>query len=210
MIIVGAKGFAKEVLEIICQGSITENIAMFDDVSDDVPPLLYNRFPILRNEKEVKEYFLKYGNQFTIGIGNPDLRFKMYTKFMELGGEFKSTISNNAYIGQFGNQILEGCNVMLNSTITNDVQIGRGVIINQISSIGHDVVIGDFVEICPNVSISGNCVIGSKTFIGTNATILPKVKIGSNVVIGAGAVVSKDLPDNCVAVGIPAKIIKQN
>ena len=39
---------------------------------------------------------------------------------------------------------------------------------------------------------------------------MPNVKIGNYVIVGDGAVVNKDLPDNCIAVGIPAKIIKQN
>lgn len=210
MLIVGAKGFAKEVLEICYQNKNLKNIVFFDDISIDMPSFLYNKFPVLRNEQQVIDYFAKYDNEFTIGIGNPVLRKKIYDKFILLGGKFSSTISTNAYIGNFGNQIGEGCNIMLNVAITNDVNIGKGVIINQLSSIGHDVIVGDFVEICPNVSISGNCIIGNNSFIGTGAIILPKVRIGENVTIGAGAVVSKDLPDNCVAVGIPAKIIKQN
>ncbi|MDO9261728.1 MAG: hexapeptide transferase, partial [Flavobacteriaceae bacterium] len=56
--------------------------------------------------------------------------------------------------------------------------------------------------------ISGNCTIGSYAQIGTNATILPNITIGKNVIIGAGSVVTKNIPDNCLAVGIPAKIIK--
>ncbi|MBQ9721682.1 MAG: sugar O-acetyltransferase [Oscillospiraceae bacterium] len=50
--------------------------------------------------------------------------------------------------------------------------------------------------------------IGSDVWIGGNVTILPGVTIGSNVVIAAGAVVSDDIPDNCVAGGVPAKVIK--
>ena len=50
--------------------------------------------------------------------------------------------------------------------------------------------------------------IGNDVWIGGNATILPGVRIGSNVVIAAGAVVDKDIPDNCVAGGVPAKVIK--
>lgn len=45
-------------------------------------------------------------------------------------------------------------------------------------------------------------------WIGGNVTILPGVTIGNNVVIAAGAVVTKDIPDNCVAGGIPARILK--
>jgi maltose O-acetyltransferase len=51
--------------------------------------------------------------------------------------------------------------------------------------------------------------IGDNVWIGGNTTILPGVTIGSNVTIGAGSVVVKDIPDNCVAVGNPARVIKE-
>lgn len=210
MIIIGAKGFAKEVLEILHQNNQMEGLAFYDDVNHDLPDLLYNQFPILKNENQVREHFQKYGNDFTIGIGEPKLRKLMYEKFSKLGGQFTSTISSTSYIGNYENHIDDGCNIMQKVVLTNDITLRKGVLINQMSSLGHDVIIGEFSEICPNVSISGNCKIGDHVFIGTGAIILPKITIGNNVTIGAGAVVSKDLPDNCVAVGIPAKIIKMN
>lgn len=210
MLIIGAKGFAKEVLEVLVQSNNISDIAFYDDVNLDIGDFLYNKFPILKNDNEVKEFFRKSTNKFTIGIGGPTLRKMLYDRFIKLGGDFTSTISKNAIIGSFGTEINKGSNVMQNVVLTNDIYIGCGVIINQITSIGHDVKIHDFCEICPNVSISGNCEIGEFSFIGTGAIILPKVKIGKNVVVGAGSVVSKDLPDNCTAVGIPAKIIKYN
>ena len=51
--------------------------------------------------------------------------------------------------------------------------------------------------------------IGDDVWIGANVTILPGVTIGNNVVIGAGAVVTKDIPDNSLAVGVPARVIKE-
>lgn len=210
MIIIGAKGFAKEVLEILHQNNQLEGLAFYDDVNDDLANLLYGKFPVLKNENDVLHHFKNFGNSFTIGIGGPKLRELLYNKFLLLGGSFTSTISTTSYIGNYGNQIDEGCNIMQKAVLTNDITLGKGVIINQMSSIGHDVFIGEFSEICPNVSISGNCTIGHHVFIGTGAIVLPKVTVGNNVIIGAGAVVSKSLPDNCVAVGIPAKIIKIN
>lgn len=50
--------------------------------------------------------------------------------------------------------------------------------------------------------------VGNNVYIGNSVTILPGVKIGNNVIIGAGAIVSRDIPDNSVAVGVPAKVIK--
>ena len=51
--------------------------------------------------------------------------------------------------------------------------------------------------------------IGNDVWLGANVTVLPGVTIGDNVVVGAGAVVSKDIPDNSLAVGVPARVIKE-
>lgn len=209
MLIIGAKGFAKEVLEILYQNNRIENLVFYDDVNDDVLGELYNQFPILKNINEAKNYFENISKEFTIGIGNPKLRKLLFDKFTNIGGEFTSTLSLKADIGNFGNIIENGCNIMTGTIITNDIKIKKGTIINLNCTVGHDTVIGEFVEICPNVSISGNCEIGNYSFIGTNATILPKIKIGQNVIVAAGALVTKDVPDNCLVAGIPAIIKKQ-
>lgn len=87
--------------------------------------------------------------------------------------------------------------------------------------------IGDNAQIAPNVSIytAGHPVhpdsrnsgyeygigitIGDNVWIGGNACILPGVTIGNNVVIGAGSVVTRDLPDNVIAVGNPCRVVRQ-
>lgn len=57
-------------------------------------------------------------------------------------------------------------------------------------------------------SLHADTYIGRDCIIGINAIILPGVKIGNEVVVGAGAVVTKDVPDNCIVAGNPAKVIK--
>jgi hypothetical protein len=52
--------------------------------------------------------------------------------------------------------------------------------------------------------------IGDNCFIGARAIIMPGVTVGNEVVVGAGAVVTKDVPNNCIVVGNPARIIKEN
>ncbi|MFI0427147.1 MAG: acetyltransferase [Flavobacterium sp.] len=209
MLIVGAKGFAKEVLEVLHQLNQIENLVFYDDVNNDIPDLLYNQFQVLRTKEIVADYFRTIDNRFTIGIGNPFLRNKLVDQFEQIGGVFTSTISPLAQIGHFGNTIGEGCNIMTGVIITNDIKIGQGVLINLNCTIGHDSKIGDFVELSPGVHISGNCTIGDYCNIGTNATILPKITIGKNVIVGAGSVVTKDVPDNCLVVGIPAVVKKE-
>lgn len=208
MIIIGAQGFAKEVLEVVNQLNIIEKLAFYDDVNKDLRGNLYNKFPILKTTDEVLNYFETIDNRFTIGIGNPVLRKNIHDKFVALGGVFTSTISPLANIGNFGNLIDVGCNIMTGTIITSDVVIKKGCLINLNCTIGHDSVLGEFVETSPGAAVSGNCTLGDYSVLGTNSTILPKINIGKNVIVGAGAVVTKDIPDNCVVVGAPAKIIK--
>lgn len=209
MIIVGAKGFAKEVLEVLHQLNQLDHLVFYDDVNEDAPAFLYEKFPILRTKEAAAYYFKTVDNRFTIGIGNPALRKKLALEFEAMGGVFTSTISPLAQIGHYGNTIGPGCNIMTGTVLTNDIKIGQGILINLNCTVGHDSKIGDFVELSPGVHVSGNCNIGDFTVFGTNATMLPKLNVGKNVIVGAGSVVTKDLPDNCVAVGIPAKIIKE-
>ncbi|MEC4004433.1 acetyltransferase [Flavobacterium sp. SUN052] len=209
MLIVGAKGFAKEVLEVLYQNNQLEDVVFYDDVNVDVPNFLYDKFKVLTSLEQAEEYFEKGDKKFTIGIGNPILRKKLSDKFLKIGGIFASTISPKAAIGNFGNSIDAGCNIMTGCVITNDIEIKEGVLVNLNCTIGHDCIIGNYVEMSPGVHISGNCKIEDYSVLGTNATVLPGISIGKNVIVGAGSVVTKDLPDNCVAVGIPAKIIKE-
>ncbi len=63
-------------------------------------------------------------------------------------------------------------------------------------------------HLIPDLEITKPIVLGNNVYIGNNVLLLPGVTIGSNVVIGAGAIVSRDIPDNSLAVGVPARRIK--
>lgn len=209
MLVIGAKGFAKEVLEVLHQLNQLDNLVFYDDVNNDVPEKLFGQFQILRTIQEATNYFKTIDNRFTIGIGNPVLRKRLYDKFTAVGGEFTSVISPLAIIGNYDVKIGIGSNVLSGAVFSNSNSIGKGCIIYYNSIITHDCEIGDFVEISPSVTLLGRCKIGSYTQIGANTTILPDINIGKNVIIGAGSVVTKDMPDNCLVVGVPAVIKRQ-
>ncbi|WP_210420687.1 serine O-acetyltransferase [Chitinophaga sp. XS-30] len=107
--------------------------------------------------------------------------------------------------------------LLYNSKIPASASIGKGTRLGYggIGVVIHDrAVIGEFVMIGPNVTIGGRSghyevpVIGDHVDISTGAKVLGPVRIGNNVVIGANAVVIKDVPDNAVVAGVPAKIIR--
>lgn len=206
MIIVGAKGLAKEVLEVFHERNEILNIVFYDDISLDLPELLYDKFRVLKSITEVAKV-MSNDNRYTLGLGVPILRYNLDKKFEEVGGVLKSCISIHARIGNYETIIEDGCTILMGAIITNGVHIGKGVLINPNCTISHDVRIGKFTEVSPGAQIAGHARVGAFSQIGTNATVLPKVSIGNNVIIGAGAVVTKDVPDNSVVTGVPGKII---
>ena len=209
MIIVGAKGFAKEVLEIFHHDCLVENIVFFDDVNDEISGELFGKFPILKSMQDAKKHFDTIENKFVIGLGNPVLRKKMHIKFLEIGGAVISAISHEASLGTYEVNIGEGTSILAGAILSNSTTIGKCCIIYYNVIITHDCVVEDYVEISPSAILLGRCKVGAYSQIGANATILPDIIIGKNVIVGAGSVVTKDVPDNCVVVGVPAKIIKK-
>lgn len=205
MVIAGARGLAKEVLEIFAQHNSLHTLFFFDNVSSEVPAKLFERFPVLRSIEEARKVFEDTGDRtFTLGLGDPVMRYSLYKLLSSAGGVLTSAVSADARIGSFGNFIGRGCTILSGVVITNGVHIGDGCLINPHCSISHDARVGEFAELSPGARITGHCAVGSYSHIGTNAVLLPKVKIGQNVVVGAGAVVTRDVPDNTLVVGVPA------
>lgn len=109
------------------------------------------------------------------------------------------------------------CFIFYNSSIPFECKIGKGsrfgyggigVVIHKRAVLGKNCLIGT------NITIGGKSphfevpIIGSDVYIATGAKILGPITIGDNVTIGANAVVVKDVPDNAVVAGVPAKVIK--
>lgn len=205
MLIVGAGGFAKELLEIFQQTGSTKNIAFYDDVNLDTGDLLFNKFPILRNGSDVDDFFSRNGKAFTIGIGNPALRYKMYTKFSSLSGRLTSVISPKAFVGSFDVSMGVGCNVLDGATFSNTASAGMACIVYYNAIITHDCSICDFCQLSPGATLLGGAKVDNFSVVGSNATILPKILVGKYAVIGAASVVTKNVPDYSLMIGNPAR-----
>lgn len=108
-------------------------------------------------------------------------------------------------------EICAGVLLDLDSDIGKGFQIGHfgGVYIK--AKIGENCTVAQQVVIGYKGGFSGGGVptLGNNVFVGAGAKIIGDVKIGNNVRIGANAVVVSDIPDNCTAVGIPAKVVKK-
>jgi sugar O-acyltransferase (sialic acid O-acetyltransferase NeuD family) len=207
MLIAGAGGFAKTVLEVAYQLDLLENLVFYDDINEDIPINLFDRFSILRDIDSAKHYFSKTDRRFALGIGNPFMRQKLAYKLQSIGGELITLISPEANVGHFGTKVGQGTVILTGTVISNSVSIGEGCLINMNCTIGHDARIGAYAELSPGVFLGGNSNVGNLSSLGAGCTVLAKVNVGDHTVIGAGAVVIKDIPQGVTAIGVPAKII---
>lgn len=137
------------------------------------------------------------------------VRFRMYFNLL-FANSYKKAGIYSKYLGvTFGKnvRILQfprwGSEPFL-IEIGDNVTITRGV-----AFVNHDGGVALFRDEYPGLNVYGRIKVGNNVFIGINTIILPGVTIGNNVVIGAGCIVNKDIPDNVVVAGIPAKVIRQ-
>ncbi|MED4029956.1 DapH/DapD/GlmU-related protein [Priestia megaterium] len=111
------------------------------------------------------------------------------------------------------NRIIYGCQVPHTAEIGENTIIGYdgiGTVIHYRSKIGKNCVIMSGVTLGGTNHKKEVPIIGDNVLIGTGAKLIGSVTIGSNVVIGANSVVVNDIPDNCLVVGVPAKVTKTN
>lgn len=116
---------------------------------------------------------------------------------------------------QIGNVIMEnnidiGPNTTVRRGALGQTIIKEGCKIGALINIGHNCIIGRNVIMTCNNVISGSAIIGDYSYIGVNAMIRNGIKIGSKSLIGMGSVVTKSIPENVIAYGNPAKIIRKN
>jgi sugar O-acyltransferase (sialic acid O-acetyltransferase NeuD family) len=206
--IVGAGGFGREVKMLIDQINAVNKQYDIIGFYDDAKPKnqVINGLPVLGTIEDINT--ISEETAVVLGLGNPIYKSKAISIISNPNIFYPTLIHPSVIIGNDEVNIEKGTVICAGTIITCNIKIKSFVTINLACTIGHDSILNDFVSLMPSVNISGECAIQEGVYIGTGAKIINQLEIGKNTVIGAGAVVSKSLPENCTAVGIPAKPIK--
>jgi sugar O-acyltransferase (sialic acid O-acetyltransferase NeuD family) len=208
LIIFGAGGQGKVILDIFKSNDI--KITGFLDSIKTKHNTTFQNYPILGDIQYCHSNKSILGKEFSgiVAIGDNLKRKEILQGLKEIGMTPINAIHPSAIIAKdveigIGNMIAAGV------VINPGTSIGDNVILNTSSSIDHDNTLENHTQICPGANLAGEVTVRESAFIGTGAIVNPGVSIGKDSIIGSGSVVITDIPDNVLAVGNPAKIIKK-
>jgi len=206
IVLIGGGGHCKVVISILKKSDNFEITGIVDSYKAES---FISGIKIIGTDDDLKNIYKSgiHNALITVGsIKDNTKRYRLFNMAREIGYKFPVIISPEAIVDK-NVKIDEGTVIMPGSIINVDSSIGKNCIINTGAIIEHDCAIEDHCHIAPGVHISGAVNIGRLSFIGISATIIQGIKIGKNVTVGAGSVVIKDIFDNVITVGNPAKII---
>lgn len=206
--IYGAGGLGREVLELA--GLINRKYDKWEKiifVIDGNPGAPVNGIPVYNYANATEEY----GNalEFTIGIGEPAIREKIFTKLKSVGMVVATLIHPEVYMPET-TLIGQGVTINMGAFISCNVTICDNVYIQPHVNIGHDCILEEGCVISAFGNVAGAVHIGKYVYLGISSCIKEKIIVGDYSIVGMASAVYKDIPKEVVAVGNPARPMKKN
>lgn len=207
LVLIGGGGHCKSVLDTALRMNTFEEIVITDP---DIMPGTQILGCLVVGNDDCLDCLRHDGFDYAfITVGsvriNP-LREKLANKITSLGFKFPVMQDSSAIVANSAT-IEEGTFIGKNAVINAEAKVGKHCIINTGAIIEHECVIDDYTHISVGTTLCGEVNIGRNCIIGSRSTVIQCINIGNNSIVGAGAVVNKDLPDNCTAVGVPARLL---
>lgn len=202
IILIGAGGHAKSVIDSIEQAGTYEIIGFSEKFKDE--GIQYRGYKVICTDDELEEIY-KSGVQnafITIGyMGNSDLREKLYYKLKNIGFNIPSVVDQSAILAT-DVQIGKGCFIAKGTIINSQSCISDLAIINTGTVIEHECYVGFNTHIAGNSTMCGNVNVGDNVFVGAGSTVIQGVTIGESTIVGAASTVLHNIGNNKKVFGI--------
>lgn len=205
IIIVGASGFGREILQYIEDINIINPIWNFLGFIDDNPKALEGISQGRKIIDSIHGHNPQSEIMYVCGLAFPKVKKEIVTLLKNNGAKFATIIHPTARISKYS-KIGEGCVITPNSNINADAEVGDFVSILA-SGVGHDAKVGDFSTLSGHVAVNGHVEVGEEVYIGCGALIAPSKKIGQGATVGIGSVVISNVKSGTTVFGNPAKKI---
>ncbi len=204
--IIGAGGQARIVYEILSYDRNLEVVAFVDNVVHGNDEHIMG-IPVLGDHSVIPGLVKKGVTGAIIAVGDNKIRAEHFEKLKGMGLEPMNAIHPSSIIAPSA-KLGSGVTIAMGAIVSTGARIGNNVIINTGASVDHENEIEEHASIGPRCAIAGRVTIKKGAYIGIGSVVKEYLTIGENTIIGAGSVVLEDMPDNVVAVGTPAKVIK--
>jgi sugar O-acyltransferase (sialic acid O-acetyltransferase NeuD family) len=203
LMILGAGGFARRLISLLDM-QLYDEIVLLDNYSKESRVMGYPVIDKLDN-------YVKYSpDEYDAFVAVTENRTRADVLFSLRQMKFKipTIVHPRAYVDK-NSKLGEGIFVNAGAIIEAFTELGHGCYIDLGAIVSHDSVLEHCVNLCPNAAIAGGVHLKACSFLGISASVIPHLIIGENTVIAAGAVVTKNIPANVMAAGVPA-VIKKN
>lgn len=206
VIILGAGGYGRLIQDILGYDRNVQLVGFLDSESK-LWGQTVNGILVLGGD-EMLGSLIREGVEAAIaGLGDNHKRAQLFSKLSGYGFSLINAVHPSAVIGRFV-QMGRGVVVMAGAVINVNARIGDNVVVNSGATIDHDDVLEAHSQVWPGANLAGTVTVREYAYVGAGAVVIPGITIGRNSIVGAGSVVIRDVPDNVVAVGVPARVIK--
>jgi sugar O-acyltransferase (sialic acid O-acetyltransferase NeuD family) len=201
VVIVGAGGHGREVLDVIEAVGGHEVVGFVDDGSPDLELLAGRGVPLLGPTSELEGL-----GEVSVVLGIGDSRARADVAARIGTPPAPAMVHPAASVGSRCT-IAPGAVVAAGARLTTNVTVGLHAYIGPNAAIGHDTVLEDFASVYPGAVVSGDVALGRAATVGAGATVKQGVRVGERAMIGMGAAATHDVPAHTTVVGVPARRI---
>jgi sugar O-acyltransferase (sialic acid O-acetyltransferase NeuD family) len=204
LLIFGAGGLGREVLSLARAAGGFKPIGFLDDAI--APRTAINDLRVLGSVEVLKAFHDPM--HVIVALGDPVGKADVVRR-LDPGRVIYPILKHPSVILQdeYAIQIGAGSILCAGAVLTNDIVLGKHVLLNLNCTVGHDTQIGNYSSIMPGVNIAGQVTLGEAVLIGAGANIKNHVRIGDRSKIGMGAAVIHDIGAGVTAVGVPARVV---
>jgi sugar O-acyltransferase (sialic acid O-acetyltransferase NeuD family) len=199
LVIVGAGGHGREVLDVVEACGTSEVVGFVDDGSPDEALLEARGYRLLGDTSHLGTLD---GTSVLFGLGDAAVRAEVAARVASPLAP--AAVHPLASVGT-GCTIGDGTVVAAGARLTTNVRVGANCYIGPNATIGHDAVLADFATLYPGAVVSGAVRLGRCATVGAAASVKQGVAIGRGAVVGMGAAATHDVPEGTVVAGVPAR-----
>ena len=207
LVIWGASGHAKVVADIVRLQGEHEIHGFLDDQDPAAEGRAFCGSRVLGGRERLDELHAQGVSHVLFGFGDGAARLRLAALVRERGFALARAIHPRAVVA--GDAVVgAGSVIAAGAVIGPATTLGENVIVNTLAGVDHDCAIGDGAHVCPGARLGGWVEVGERAWIGIGATVRDRARVGAGTIVGAGAVVIEDLPDDVVAYGVPARVVR--